>query len=204
MRWEEFKDNAYRRMKEDIEIGYMDRDIIPLIEKFFKLPYAYTKSSCSGRIVAVDAIYPWSREGTMVFKVHRPITTDELREVLSRKTLWRLWINVMGPIIHAVANDLNNAFKIIQMAREAGFKHSAILSKNEEGWILELTTGVRANMLAKVGDRVVFNGDGLEEVCKTINDVLLEGKKKLKLLEERLDELLKEEVRGSASSTKAS
>ncbi|UXD21381.1 hypothetical protein IPA_03650 [Ignicoccus pacificus DSM 13166] len=178
-------------MKEDIEIGYMDSDIVTLIEKFFKLPYVYTKSSCSGRIVAVDSPYPWSREGTIIFKVHRPIKLDELKDILSKKIVTRLWINSMGPIIHAVAKDFDSAFKIIQIARDAGFKHSGVLSVNEEGWVVELTTGVRANILAKVDDKVILKEEELDKICETINDVLLEGKKRLKMLEERLDAELK-------------
>ncbi|ALU11436.1 hypothetical protein EYM_01005 [Ignicoccus islandicus DSM 13165] len=190
-------------MKEDIEIGYMDRDIIDLIEKFFRLPYAFTKSSCSGRIVAIDAQYPWSREGRIIFKVHRPMEISELEQVLNRPITERLWINVMGPIIHAVAKDFDAAMKIIKMAREAGFKHSGILSVNEEGWVVELTTGVRANVLAKVGNEVVLDVSKLDQVLKVLNEVLLEGKKKLQLLERKIESEI-QEVKGSSELASSS
>ncbi len=199
MTWEENKRRAFERMREDIEIGYMDNDIIELIEKFFQLPYAYTKSSCSGRIVAVDSKFPWSREGTIVFKVHRPLEINELKNILEIPVQQRLWINAMGPIIHVITKDFESAMRILSIARDAGFKHSGILTTNEEGWVVELTTGVRANILAKVGNKVVLNEEHLERVCNVINEVLLEGKKKLKELEARIDEELKA-LRGTSPS----
>ena len=182
-------------MKEDIEIGYMDRDIITLIEKFFRLPYVFTKSSCSGRIVAIDAKYPWSRDGRIIFKVHNPIEASEFKRVLERPITERLWVNVMGPIIHAVTKDFESAMKIIKIAREAGFKHSGILSVNEEGWVVELTTGVRANLLVKVGENLIIDVSKTDIIVKALNDVLLEGKKRLRALEEKIEREL-EEVEG--------
>ena len=196
MTWEELKSRAYQRMLEDIEIGYMDRDIIDLIKKFFQLPYAYTKSSCSGRIVVVDSVFPWSREGTMVFKTHEPIKVEDLEGVIEKSTSTNLWVNSMGPIIHVVTKDLDSAFKVLRMARNAGFKHSGILTKNEEGWFVELTTGVRANVLVKVNSNIVIDRDKLPLIVKTLNDILVEGKKKLEMLEQEIEEEL-EALRGS-------
>jgi len=190
MNWEHFKTKAYQRMKEDIEIGYMDKDIIDLIKKFFRLPYAYTKSSCSGRIVLVDAKFPWARDGTIIFKAHRPIEVQEIQRAMEKSTMNNLWANSMGPIIHVFTKDLDSAFRILRIAREAGFKHSGILTKNEEGWLIELTTGVRANVLLKVRDTVIIDMKELPSITRVLNEVLLEGKKRLRILESVLEKEL--------------
>ena len=158
-----------------------------LLFLFFKLPYAFTKSSCSGRITAVDAKFPWSRDGTIVFKVHRPITEDEFFRIISKPVKERLWLNVQGPIIHVVAKDMDSAKRILELARKAGFKHSGILVPDEHP-LVELTTGVRANLLIKVKDRLVIEPS--PEVVETVNEVLLEGKRRLRRLEEVLEEEL--------------
>ena len=44
---------------------------------------------------------------------------------------------------------------MLKMAREAGMKHSGILSMSRKGIIVELRTGVRLAILLKVGDEVV-------------------------------------------------
>ena len=191
-RWEEAKEKAWERLEEDLEIGYLDEDIYDILKMFFQLPYAFTKSSCSGRITAVDAKYPWSRDGTIIFKVHRPITLDELHKVLKKPVRQRLWMNVQGPIIHVMAKDLNSAFEVLRLAREAGFKHSGILVANEEGWLVELTTGVRANLLLKDKDKELMIVD--ESTLNAINDVLLQGKRRL----DALREVLRREVEGSS------
>ena len=187
-------------MKEDIEIGYVDEDILRLLFLFFELPYAFTKSSCSGRITAVDAKFPWSRDGTIVFKVHRPITEDEFFRIISKPVKERLWLNVQGPIIHVVAKDMEAAKKILELARKAGFKHSGILVPDEHP-LIELTTGVRANLLIKVKDRLVIEPS--PEVVETVNEVLLEGKKRLRKLEEVLEEELAS-LKGGAKLVEAS
>ncbi len=191
-RWEAAKKEAWKRLHEDLEIGYLDEDIYDVLKLFFSLPYAFTKSSCSGRVTAVDARYPWSRDGTIIYKVHRPITLEELNKIVEKPVLERLWLNVQGPIIHVVAKDLDSAFKVLKLAREAGFKHSGILVANEEGWLVELTTGVRANILLK--DRNTKLMEVNEKVVDTINDVLMQGKKRLK----ELEEVLRREVEGSS------
>lgn len=191
--WKEEKKKFLDRLLEDIEIGYVDEDIIGLLKLFFKLPYAFTKSSCSGRITAVDAKFPWSRDGSIVFKVHRPITEDELFKIISKPVKERLWLNVQGPIIHVVAKDLDSAKKILELARKAGFKHSGILVLDEHP-LVELTTGVRANILLKIGERLVI--DPSPEVVDIINEVLLEGKRRLRRLEEVLEEELSSLERG--------
>jgi len=191
--WVEEKERFYRRMLEDIEIGYMDEDIVPLLKLFFKLPYAFTKSSCSGRITAVDAVFPWSRDGTIVFKVHRPITEEEFVRILSKPVMHRLWLNVQGPIIHVVAKDLEAAKRILELARKAGFKHSGVLVLDKHP-LVELTTGVRANLLLKVRDKVVVKQ--VPEVVEAVNEVLMEGKRRLKRLEEVLEEEVKALGRG--------
>ncbi|ABU82228.1 tRNA(Phe) 7-((3-amino-3-carboxypropyl)-4-demethylwyosine(37)-N(4))-methyltransferase [Ignicoccus hospitalis] len=184
--WAEAKERAYKRMKKDLEIGYLDKDIVDILEDFFSLPYAFTKSSCSGRVTAVDADFPWSRDGTIVFKVHRPISSEELIKILDKPTSKRLWLNVQGPIFHVVAKDLESAFKVLEMARKAGFKHSGILTANEEGWLVELTTGVRANLLLKVGDEVLVKPS--DSLLKAVNEVLLQGKRRLEALRQALRE----------------
>ena len=191
-RWEKAKEEAWKRLNEDLEIGYLDEDIYDILKLFFELPYAFTKSSCSGRITAVDAKYPWSRDGTIVFKVHRPITLDELHKIMKKPVLERLWLNVQGPIFHVMAKDLDSSFKILKLAREAGFKHSGILVANEEGWLVELTTGVRANLLLKDKDKELMKVD--ESALNAINEVLMQGKRRL----DALRKVLKEEVERGA------
>ncbi len=184
--WEEAKLRAWRRLWEDLEIGYLDTDILEVLVELFARPGAYPVSSCSGRVVVVDAEYPWERDDTnLVFKKHGPVTAAELEAVASRPFLRRLWLSVQGPIYHVYAADLGEALELLGVARRAGFKHSGVLSCGPSGCVVELRTGVR--MAAPIAERGGPRLDRrlLEWLAGVANAVLAEAKaRNARLLEE--------------------
>ncbi len=170
-----------KRLTEDLEIGYLDEDILDILTKLFEFEDLYTISSCSGRITFIDGNLPWERKGSsIVFKKHQPITPGEFLEVLEIPILKRLWLVVTGPIIHVSALSMRSAHRILMIARESGMKHSGILSINKEkGIIVELKTGIRLTHLLKTGSRTLLKESEIEEIVKVANESLLEGKKRL-------------------------
>ncbi|RLG87875.1 MAG: hypothetical protein DRO15_04085 [Thermoprotei archaeon] len=181
--WNAEKEKAWRQLSEDLEIGYLDEDIRPVLLEFFRRPCSFTKSSCSGRIVIVDANMPWERQkATILFKKHSPITVEEIAPFYNQRVLYNLWIIASGPIIHAITCNLKEALTILKIARNAGFKHSGILSIRKSGIVIELVTGVRAEILLKRGNKVIVKLDELPEVVEILNRVLLMGKERLEKL----------------------
>lgn len=181
--WSIEKERAWKRLNEDLEIGYLDEDIRPLLLEFFKRPCSFTKSSCSGRIVIIDSDMPWERRNaTILFKKHSPITIEEIIPFYNQKILYNLWIIASGPIIHVITCNLKEALTILKIARNAGFKHSGILSMQRKGIVLELITGVRAEILLKKGEKVIIKINELPEVIEILNKVLLMGKERLQKL----------------------
>ncbi len=178
-RWRERKRRFWRRLWEDLEIGYLDEDLLPLLLVLNTDKHIYTMSSCSGRIVFSDSTYPWSREETsIVFKKHSPITVEEVRPIIEKPSVRRLWVNVTGPIIHLSTDSLEYALQVLGTARRAGYKHSGLMSINHaKGVLLELTTGVYMSQLVKSGEKLVVPGERLDIIISIINDVLLRGKK---------------------------
>ncbi len=190
--WRFFKKKFWSRLLEDLEIGYLDKDLLPLLLRLNSDKNIYTLSSCSGRIVLSDSTYPWSREETsVVFKKHDTITVEELENVVSKPVVRRLWINVNGPIIHLSVLKPRYVVLILKIAREAGLKHSGILSINKyKGYILELMSGVKMTQLVKTPEKTYVDKDNLEELVDIVNKVYLEGKKIL----ERLVRLVYEKI----------
>ena len=187
-KWRERKEKFRKRLTEDLEIGYLDEDILDILTKLFEFDDLYTISSCSGRITFIDGILPWERkDSSIVFKKHQQITLEEFLEVLEIPVLKRLWLVVTGPIIHVSALNMRSARRILAIARESGMKHSGILSINKEkGIIIELKTGIRLTHLLKVGSRTLLKESEIEEIVKVANESLLEGKKKLNRLRDIL------------------
>jgi tRNA wybutosine-synthesizing protein 3 len=182
--WESRKRRAYERIFRDREIGYLDPDILPTLEAFFSWPNIFTKSSCSGRITVIDALMPWDRRNsTVMFKDHLGVTTAELEDLISKGALRRLWLVVQGPIVHAYAKDLNSAWELLRVCRSVGFKHSGILTKNANGFLVEVRSGVRMDH-ALYADR--SENSALEKIVEVANEVLGKGKEKLNLLTKAL------------------
>ncbi len=181
--WEERKEELRKRLFEDLEIGYLDRDIMDVLLKFFEREDSFTISSCSGRVTIVDAPMPWVREpSSVVFKKHSPITVDEIKHYMRQKAVWRLWAVVTGPIIHVSTATLDEALEVLRLGREAGMKHSGILSVSRKGIVVELKTGVKVTVLLKDGDEVTVREDTIPKLVSVINEALREGKERLNRL----------------------
>jgi len=183
--WFKRKEEFRRRLFEDLEIGYLDRDILDVLRRLFEFEDIYTISSCSGRITLLDALMPWHRRGsTILFKKHTPIEVEDIKPYMNVGVVNRLWLVVTGPIIHASTNNVLTARKLLKIARKAGMKHSGILSfSKDKGFIVELKTGVRVANLIKTKDEVLIKDDqALRYLVETANEALLEGKEKLNKL----------------------
>ena len=177
--WEEAKTAAWHRLLEDLEIGYLDVDILDVLVEFFMRPGSFTKSSCSGRITVIDADYPWAKEDTMtIFKKHEPVTVEEIKAVVEKPFSRRLWLSVQGPIYHVYVESLEEAAAVLEAAREAGFKHSGLMTLRQP-YLVELRTGVRGDvLLAERGMGRLLDDRGLEAAVRVANDILARGKER--------------------------
>ncbi|MEZ0394435.1 MAG: hypothetical protein ABWK00_05280 [Desulfurococcaceae archaeon] len=182
--WRRQKRLAIQRLWEDLEIGYLDKDLLPVLVLVNRDERYYTKSSCSGRIVISDSTTPWSREETgTVFKKHVEVSVEELEHVLATRPVRSFWLNVSGPIVHLSARSLAAAIEMLRIARRAGYKHSGILSLNpRKGVVVELRTGVRMSHLLATQGGVLVRGRQLEEVVEAANRILMKGKEFLERL----------------------
>ncbi|OYT48089.1 MAG: hypothetical protein B6U85_03425 [Desulfurococcales archaeon ex4484_42] len=185
--WRKWKEEMLSRLKRDIDVGYLDEDIKDILLKFFQNKHTFTISSCSGRITLIDGPQPWDRKNsTIVFKKHEPITSNEVKEMLTQRVLHKLWLVVTGPIIHVCTDSIKEALKVLKLAREAGMKHSGILSMSKRGIIVELRTGVRLAILLKIKDEIVIDENKLHLIVRAANEALLEGKERLNRLRVKL------------------
>lgn len=188
MDWEDWKKKAYERIIRDKEIGYLDPDIYDVLMAFFKREKSYTYSSCSGRITIIDGVLPWDRkDSTIIFKNHLGIKEEDIIEVLQKGQVHRLWLISQGPILHVYTKDWDEAWKILQIAREAGFKHSGILTMNKKGILVELRTGVKFVHLLRESPEQKVSEEEIKILTKISNEVLMKGKEKLRLLQKLVE-----------------
>ncbi|MEM2025379.1 MAG: hypothetical protein QXW94_03730 [Desulfurococcaceae archaeon] len=194
--WKSRKRLFWGKIWSDLEIGYLDRDLLPLLLTINRDSDLYTTSSCSGRIVVMDSLYPWSREETgVVFKSHTPVKVEELDFLYSLKPYKNVWINVTGPILHVYALSSKKAVALLKTARRLGFKHSGVLSASKRrGYFLELITGIYISQLILGRSGVIVNRESLFPLVDILNQSLLEGKLRLESLYAELSNALPEGV----------
>ncbi|ADG90996.1 tRNA(Phe) 7-((3-amino-3-carboxypropyl)-4-demethylwyosine(37)-N(4))-methyltransferase [Thermosphaera aggregans] len=194
--WRKRKRAFWNRILEDLEIGYLDKDLLPLLIMLNLDARIYTMSSCSGRITLVDGDNPWSREDTaVVFKKHTPLTQDEMASAYRVKVARKLWIIVTGPIIHLSTSQISLALRILEMARKEGYKHSGIMHlSRSKGVLLELSTGIWVSQLLRTVENPVIAEEDLGIIVREYNRILLEGKKRLNRLHSSLKQIIPEEL----------
>ena len=185
--WEERKLEAWQRLLEDLHIGYLDEDILDVLVEIFMRPGSYSKSSCSGRITVIDNLYPWAKEDTMtVYKKHSQVDPAEIIEIMGRPYRSRLWLSVQGPIYHVYTRSLEEAREILAAAREAGFKHSGVMTLGETP-LVELRTGVRGDvLLADHATGYRLAPSQVEAAVRVANEILLKAKERNRRLLESL------------------
>ena len=128
--------------------GYIDEDIVPLLEKLHSLGYT-TSSSCSGRIVLIKNPGDKSK-ARWLYKTHKKADKKEVENILS--TNKDVWLLMEPVIIHAKAMNLGHAQRLLTAARNSGLKISGITSiKN---FTLELRSTERIESLAKNADMI--------------------------------------------------
>lgn len=193
-RWRKRKEEFYRRLLEDREVGYLDPGMEELLLEFFRVPTLYTTSSCAGRVSVVEGEWPWERDGTsVVLKVHRRVGAEEVKRVLGLP-YDNLWLHVTGPIIHVNALDLGSAVRVLDVGRRAGFKHSGLLGCSNRGYVVELISGIQMTVPVKRRGRVLVADGYLEELVELANEMLEQGWGRLR----RLRELVSSELSTAA------
>ncbi len=154
---------------------------------FDKCQHIFTISSCSGRITIVDTPYPWTRkESTVVFKKHEPISLSDVISILNQKCSSRLWLIASGPILHFVADSIESATRLLNIARSSGFKHSGIISIRDDGIVVEIISGTWTSTLLKDKDILLVPPHELKRVIEIFNEILMEGKKRLQTLRDSI------------------
>ncbi|CCC81358.1 tRNA-wybutosine modification methyltransferase TYW3 [Thermoproteus tenax] len=165
------------RMRREAEQGRVDPDIYPFLERMNELPWLYTTSSCSGRILLASARTPSYSKGrgfTPIAKWHRAVAPDEILKAAEGHD--DVWMLVRGAILHVVVSSAGRARELIELAHETGHKHSGIISVNRAGIVVEILGEERLDIPLKIGG--VYKID-VETAADYANRVLLLAKARL-------------------------
>lgn len=166
----------------------VDGDILPLLRLLNSHPDIYTTSSCSGRIMVAEAARPSYSKGRgfrPVAKWHHPVPPDLVREAVAE--IDDAWLMVRGAILHVAARDAKTAYRLVEIGRETGHKHSGVIAINRSGIFVEILGEERLDIpLKRRGQPTASIEAAVEEANKT----LILAKLRLYMLAAALEKML--------------
>ncbi|MBW2979325.1 hypothetical protein DRZ77_00475 [Candidatus Woesearchaeota archaeon] len=161
----------------------IDERIKPLLNVINKHPNFYTTSSCSGRIVLLatnDFRKPYSK---WLFVSHEKTDLTQLKEALKELPKETVWLRQEPPILHVCCRTLEEAIKLVQIARSVGFKRSGIQSLEKNA--VEIASVETLEIPIAENKKLIVTTDQLGFFLKKANKKLAHGWKRIKELKEK-------------------
>jgi tRNA wybutosine-synthesizing protein 3 len=184
---------TFLRRKEDClkkadksSIGEWDEPIIELCKKINAQEKYYTLSSCSGRIVLIKNLDK-KQAGMFSFRSHAKVKLNELKKEIEKasKTGEDFIFKQEPCILHVCCNGLEDAEKMLELARASGWKNSGIMSTRGR-IVLELrSTEYLALPIIETG-KLIVDDNFLKILLKESNKRLEKTWEKIKNLEKKL------------------
>ncbi len=164
--------------------GGIDKAIKPLVDAINAKKQYYTTSSCAGRILLLkqEGKEGKRRESRHFFVSHDPITLQELRKALQHPPQEEIVFHMEGMILHVCCDSLEVAERLLNLAKDAGFKRAGITSLRNK-IMLEIIDTQRLDLPIARGGQVLVTDDYLGYLVEA-------AKEKLGLTRERMRRFL--------------
>ena len=187
MEWEELRGAALSKLEEDSELGLVDDELVELLKLLNRSSSSfYTTSSCAGRIIlgCNDTSWEDKRNTRIPLKSHKPVRVDDVLSVLEELDCKWMWMKASYPLIDMAVRELEDALKIVDIARKAGFKYSGVQPSRREGYHVL----IRGSDNVQVPVRKGMAADEVARVVSLLNKILLDGKVRLTRLISMLED----------------
>lgn len=179
-----------KRLESAKEKGGVDLDIIPLLDYINSLSDYYTTSSCAGRISLFHDVGS-KKDSDWIGKWHRGVSFEEMmRAFEKRPSTGLVWFKYEPAILHIVAKDLEGASKLVNTARNSGFKKVGVIALKEDRYAVEVSSTERIEVPVAGDGRALVDEGYLRYLVGFANEQFRAGMNRFKRLEAAfLDEL---------------
>lgn len=154
--------------------GSIDTKIKKLVDKINSFKDFYTTSSCSGRIL-LPAIPKSNKKNEVkyLFSSHKKIKFIEIQKIINKKLPnQEVWFKIQPAILHVACKNMESAKKLLNTARDIGFRRSGIISIGKNRLVLELISTERIETIISKNRKLLIDNNYLKFLIK-------EGNKKL-------------------------
>ncbi len=184
--WMRRRQDSLTTLENHIDSGRVDPDIVSLLDAINSLNYAFTTSSCSGRIQVYAATEPGEKFTLRTLgKWHFPIREEDLVAVLEGGDE-SIWLAVLPPILHVVTCSTRAAFRMLDLMRSAGFKRAGIISASRDGITLEAMGTERMEAPLRLSGVDLLRDGAIPLIVARANSLLVRSKRRIARLEEEL------------------
>ncbi len=171
-------------------IGKWDDKIVGLCEKLNKMDDYYTTSSCGGRVVLIKSLDKKASD-VFLFKTHDKIGMSGLKKALENAGAGYdglVEFKMSGCILHVACSCLEDAQKLVDKAKLAGWKRSGIMTSGISGGriIVELLSTENIEFIIMKNGKVLVDDDFLKLIVGMANKRLERVWEKIKKLEKLL------------------
>ncbi|MBW3004933.1 hypothetical protein KY310_03805 [Candidatus Woesearchaeota archaeon] len=157
--------------------GEIDKDIQKLVDLINSKEEYYTTSSCSGRIVVIEIPESGRKdEAKWLLVKHGPVIVEEIKNSL--KSQEDIWLKEEGMILHICCRDIEAAEKLVNIAKNSGFKRTGMITVNKRYVVEIVSTENVSTILAKKG-KILVTDTYISELVSECNKKLEQNKKKI-------------------------
>lgn len=185
-RFREQKAIALEKFSMALKYGEVDNLIVPIIKHLNSLDEYYTTSSCAGRISVFHDV-GIKKDNNWLGKWHHEIRFQDIKSALKKiPKKGILWFMYEPAIFHIVSRNLDSAIRIVNLARNSGFKKIGIQSCKPERYLVEICSTERIDAPLIEKGKILVDDNYIKYLIKLGNKKFQNGKKKLKRLENAL------------------
>jgi len=187
MKFDKFSNqkNSFLSKPDKSGIGGIDEAIRPLINIINKSQDYYTTSSCAGRIILMIETGK-KLENVFVFSSHFKIRKSQIENALrldkrARSSL--IYMKAEPCILHVACRTIGHAERLVNIARQSGWKKSGIIGIKPERVMAELvSTEILATPVHEHG-KLLFDESYLNILVHEANQKLAKTREKIKKLQ---------------------
>ena len=106
----------------------IDKKIEKIVAYINSLQNYYTSSSCSGRIVLIEKKSTKKYDAKWLFISHGITKYNKIKKSLKILSKNPVWFKQESAIVHVCCKTIDDAKKLIQIARDSGLKRAGIIS----------------------------------------------------------------------------
>lgn len=186
--------NIEEDKKDKSRKGFIDKDILELVNIINSLDNYYTTSSCAGRIMIFGAPLTGIKKDSIWYLATHDfidklnIEDSIFEEIKSNKNI--AYIKQESAILHVCAKDLQSAQKLVDIAKFIGFKHSGIMAINKR-IMIELMGTERIDSPIYDGQNLLISQEYLNFIINQTNKSLKRTRNKINKFKEKLKEEFK-------------